>query len=84
MESQISNIVAVTRKSPISPAEREALLGLIKEYEHIIMDRRTDGKFVAVKKHTWHKITETLNSLNLGPKRSEQQIKKVWERLKVK
>ncbi|XP_050698788.1 myb/SANT-like DNA-binding domain-containing protein 3 [Eriocheir sinensis] len=71
------------RSSPMSPPERDLLMGLICE-EKILQDRRTDGKVVLQKRAAWARITRLFNSHNLGPQRTEQQLKKVWERLKVK
>ena len=75
--------VLSARTSPISPAERDLLMGLIRE-EKILQDRRTDGKVIIQKRAAWVRITRLFNSHNLGPQRTEQQLKKIWERLKVK
>ncbi|XP_050724627.1 uncharacterized protein LOC127002587 [Eriocheir sinensis] len=71
------------RTGPISPPARELLLGLIAE-EPILLSLKTDGRILLQKREAWAKITEKFNAHNMGPQRSEVQLKKVWERLKVK
>ena len=71
------------RASPISPHEKEILLGLIME-EEVLQDNKTDGKSVFLKRKAWAKVTQAFNANNLGPVRTEVQLKKVWDRLKVK
>ncbi|XP_050724432.1 uncharacterized protein LOC127002480 isoform X2 [Eriocheir sinensis] len=71
------------RTGPISPPARELLLGLIAE-EPILLSLKTDGRILLQKREAWAKITEKFYAHNMGPQRSEVQLKKVWERLKVK
>ncbi|XP_050704966.1 uncharacterized protein LOC126990388 isoform X2 [Eriocheir sinensis] len=71
------------RTGPISPPARELLLGLIAE-EPILLSLKTDGRILLQKREAWAKITEKFNAHNMGPQRSEVQLKKVWEQLKVK
>lgn len=65
MEEFLINAAASARTSPICLAEREMLLELIKEEEKVIMNRRTDGKTVALIKQARANITEAFNAPNL-------------------
>ncbi|XP_045101889.1 uncharacterized protein LOC123498640 [Portunus trituberculatus] len=71
------------RANPISIPERDLLIQLIRD-EKTLENKKTDGKTILQKREAWARITRTFNSHNLGCVRSEHQLKKVWERLKVK
>ena len=51
--------------------------------EKILQYRKTDGRVLLEKRIAWARITSHFNAHNLGPKRTEQQLRNVWERLKV-
>ncbi|KAK4327498.1 hypothetical protein Pmani_002053 [Petrolisthes manimaculis] len=74
---------ATPRTSPMTAGERDIFLNLIRE-EKVINDRRTDRRIVVLKNHAWKRVTDGFNAAGLGPKRTIQQLKKAWERLKVK
>ncbi|KAG0724346.1 hypothetical protein GWK47_005204 [Chionoecetes opilio] len=71
------------RTSPISAAERSLLVGMIRE-EKVLQNRQTAGIICVRKREAWARITTAFNGQNLGPRRTEIQLKKVWDRLKIK
>ena len=77
------DLLSPGRVSPISPPERELLIGLISD-EKILQNRKTDGRVLLQKREAWGQITRHFNAHHLGPKCTEQQLRKVWERLKVR
>ncbi|XP_050707377.1 myb/SANT-like DNA-binding domain-containing protein 3 [Eriocheir sinensis] len=72
-----------TRTSPISSAEKQMLIGLITQ-EPILKNRKTDGKLLEQKRRAWARITQHFNAHNMGPKRTEGQLRKIWEKIRVK
>ncbi|KAG7177825.1 uncharacterized protein LOC121859868 isoform X1 [Homarus americanus] len=71
------------RTSPITPREREYLVQLIGE-EKILKNKDTNGKASSLKREAWIRITSKFNAEAYGPERSDLQIRKIWERLKIK
>ncbi|KAK3869366.1 hypothetical protein Pcinc_025322 [Petrolisthes cinctipes] len=67
----------------MSAIERDLLLELLAK-KKIIHVRKTDRKIFGAKQEAWTQIVEEFNVQGLGPKRTLQQLKSAWERIKMR
>ncbi|XP_037776235.1 uncharacterized protein LOC119573203 [Penaeus monodon] len=51
---------------------------------HIVCDKNLEHKITRKKKEAWKGITNIFNAASVGDKRTEKQVRKMWERVKGK
>ncbi|KAK3861809.1 hypothetical protein Pcinc_032280 [Petrolisthes cinctipes] len=71
------------RTKYITAEQRTFLLNLIEERKSVLFDKSHDHRMV-LKKDAWTEVSTIFNSTGIGPQRSQQQLKKIWENSKGK
>ena len=76
--------VAVERKRKMERRyagewEIRLLIEIIEKHKDVLMDKRTDHAMITKKTEAWNRVTELFNSAAIGPRKSLQQLKRMWE-----
>lgn len=74
------------RSSNYTVNERMLLLNIIKEFQDIIHNKKTDHATIKIKSETWTKIVNKFNAVSWPNKilRTEESLKKFYENIKKK
>lgn len=72
------------RSSNYTLDERMLLLNIMKEFKHIIHNKKTDHATLKIKSEAWTKIVEKFNAISWTNKilRTEESLKKYYENIK--
>lgn len=66
-----------------SEREKVLLISLVEKFKDAIENKKTDGTNIQKKNLAWEQITEIFNSNDVC-KRTEKQLRKLWDNLKQK
>ncbi|KAK3850273.1 hypothetical protein Pcinc_043010 [Petrolisthes cinctipes] len=76
-------VTSGSRVSPMGAMERDLLKVLVGK-EKVIHVKRSDRRYVIAKQAAWQRVTHKYNSHGFGPRRTLRQLKKAYERIKIR